>query len=97
MRRTLIALALSLLIGVADGFAFDSAQTPEPVPAVKVLDGAVVIDNPTSETVEVTVYAITGSVVRNERLDANSEERFELPSGYYIVKVGKLSKRVAVR
>lgn len=97
-------LALSLALGVADGFAFSQATSDDTVaaalelqPTVKVLSAGVEIDNPTEEAVDVAVYAITGTAVKALRVDASSKERIDLPAGCYIVKVGKLSKRIAVR
>lgn len=102
--RILSVFLLSLSLGVADGFAASSQpdngeliENAMPQPTVKVLGGAVEIENPTDEPVEFAVVAITGSTVCSQVVQPFSYERVELSSGYYIVKVGKLSKRVAVR
>lgn len=104
MKQIFLVLALSLSLGVADGFAFSQATSDDTVanalelqPSVKVLSAGVEIDNPTDEPVDVAVYAITGASVKATRLEPSAKERIDLPAGCYIVKVGKLSKRIAVR
>ncbi len=44
----------------------------------------------------VTIYALTGSIVRTERV-TNGKTVIDLSRGYYIVKVDKTAKRVIIR
>ncbi len=45
---------------------------------------------------QLTVYALTGQIVKTEQV-GNGKTTFDLPKGYYIVKVDKTVKKVIVR
>lgn len=60
-------------------------------------EGGVEIDNNSDTPVEVAVFAITGTLVKQLTADSGERVRIELPSGYYIVKAGNTSKRIAVK
>ena len=59
--------------------------------------GGVEIDNNSDTPVEVAVFAITGTLVKQLSADSGERVCIELPSGYYIVKAGNTSKRIAVK
>lgn len=66
-------------------------------PAVRVMHGAVEVSNPCDCSIDVTVFAITGTIVKQLQIPAGETLTLELPAGYYIIKAGKLSTRVAVK
>lgn len=78
---------------------------PEPVsavnvvaeqPTVKVVAGGVEVTVPGDAEYHVTVYALTGQIVKS--LNVTSGVNFvELPKGYYIVKCGVFSSRIVVK
>lgn len=66
-------------------------------PTIKVLRGAIEVYQPADGTLEVTVYALTGRIVANGDVPPGESVVIELPPGYYIVKAGHTSQRVAVK
>lgn len=76
-------------------------QQPEVVakqdtPQVKVRAGGISIDLPGDTSQHVQIYALTGQVVK--QFDAAPGQTVvDLPAGYYIVRVGALTIKVAVK
>lgn len=98
----LYILAIALCLAGAGTIAHaavgdDVAQEVVQQPAVRVIQGAVEVSNTADDTLDVTVFAITGTVVKQLQIPAGETVTLELPAGYYIVKAGKLSRRVAVK
>ena len=71
-------------------------MAPEPGVKVKATPCGVEIENSAAEPCTVVVVALTGQVVA--RLDAPSgTSSIELPAGYYIVRAGTATAKVAVK
>lgn len=100
IRIYILSLLLCLcggVVAVAQSAAENATVQVEQHASIKALNGAVEIDNATGKAVDVAVFAITGSLVKQVTIDSGESLRIELPSGYYIVKAGDTLKRVAVR
>lgn len=102
--KTIRIYILSLLLCLGGGevvVAQTAAETAtaqiEQHATIKARNGAVEIDNATDKAVDVTVFAITGALVKQQTISSGENLRIELPSGYYIVKAGDTSKRIAVK
>ena len=97
----LIVVALSIVGGSAIAFAEPAdagyAQNiTSSQPQVRVLRGQVEITVPGDEDRNVTIYALTGQVVKS--FTANpGVNTVDLPKGYYIVKCDRVSCRVVVK
>lgn len=65
-------------------------------PQVRVLNGQVEITVPGDEDRNVTIYALTGQVVKTITA-APGTTTVDLPKGYYIVKCDRMSCRVVVK
>lgn len=97
---TALAIGLAAAAPVALSAADDAAYQAEfqaQRPSVKVLTGGVEIDNPSTDAVDVTVYAITGTLVKHIQVAPGDKVTLDLSAGYYIVKVDRYSTRVAVK
>jgi len=95
MRRVYaIALAFCLLAGVPAVSA--SPETGQSPVELTVRKGLVKVSNIGDKVLEVYVYAITGALVSNFKVEPGAEETIELSSGYYIVKAADTTRRVAV-
>jgi hypothetical protein len=100
-----VAFALTLSVGVASAAEFSNA--PEPTPTVEnemeqiqisVTNGSTVhIKNAEGELLE--VYSITGEKVYTQRIDSPSKsyEFSNLPKGFYLVKAGKVTRKVYLK
>lgn len=66
-------------------------------PALRMVHGGVEvsIDGDARQTLE--VYALTGRLVASVPLNPGEPTLVELPSGFYILKIGKFSSRIAIR
>lgn len=65
-------------------------------PQVKVRAGGISIELPGDASLHVQIYALTGQVVK--QFDAAPGQTLvELPAGYYIVRVGAVTVKVAVK
>lgn len=93
-------MALSLLSGAATAYA-DAAPAAEQFAAaavtIKLEANHVKVDNPTDTAAEVAVFSITGTTIKHTSVQPGETLEIELPSGFYIVKAGKATQRVAVR
>lgn len=98
----------SLILALALGFSFGSAYAEpaesrdishtvgSPAAQVRVLGGRIEISIQGDEDCPVTIYALTGQVVKT--LNAQPGVTVvELPKGYYIVKCDRVSTRVVVK
>lgn len=85
--------AVSVFAEPGEGYAQTVVTTQ---PQVRVLGGRVEITVPGDEERPVTIYALTGQVVKS--LSASpGVTTVELPKGYYIVKCDRVSCRVVVK
>lgn len=62
---------------------------------VKVTDSGVEIHLAGEESMELTVYAITGQIVKSQSVEPGVTA-IELSRGYYIVRIGREAKRVVI-
>lgn len=85
---------MCLLAGIPSAGAV-VADEKTPV-ELSVRKGVVKVSNLGDETLEVYVYAITGALVSKFPVEPGSEETIELSTGYYIVKAGNVTRRVAI-
>lgn len=65
-------------------------------PVIKVIGNSVEVEISDDTQHSLTVYAITGQIVKNENIESG-RTIIELPRGYYIVKVDKTSTRIVIR
>ena len=86
--RTIYAILLSIVMAAAMPFAVSASD-----PGQKV---ELTVNKGTDEAVELKVYAITGALVANVSVAPGDEAVVELASGYYIVKVADIARRVAL-
>lgn len=76
----------------------DQIETEVQTPSVTVNEsGALVVKN--AEHMVLEVFAITGEKVYTLRIDSNSKvvENTNMTSGYYIVRIGKFTKKIFIR
>ena len=93
--RTIYAILLSIVMAAAMPFAV-SASDPGQKVELTVKKGTVKVANASDEAMELKVYAITGALVVNVSDAPGDEAVVELASGYYIVKVADIARRVAL-
>lgn len=95
-----ILLALTIVGTTAVAYAEPSEGMTQIVttsqPQVRVLHGSVEITIPGDEDRNVTIYALTGQVVKSFTAVPGANT-VELPKGYYIVKCDRVSCRVVVK
>lgn len=100
VRNILVASLVALSTGVAVPVAASPLEAPRTelaaMPAVRVVGGQVEITVPGDEARQVTVYTLTGQIVRTLTAQPGVTQ-IDLPAGYYIVKCDRLSQRVIVR
>lgn len=65
-------------------------------PSIKVVGQNVEITLPGDEARQVTIYAITGQVVKSLTIHPGTTS-IDLKSGYYIIKCDRMSQRVVIR
>ena len=64
---------------------------------IKLAENRLVIENLPKEDI-LEIYNIMGVKVYNRRVNAGTNEYIlSLPKGYYILKIGKLTKKIAIR
>lgn len=88
-------LAAPLAVTAAESQSADIVAKQDS-PQVKVRAGGISIDLPGEAPQHVQIYALTGQVVK--QFDAAPGQTLvELPAGYYIVRVGSTTVKVAVK
>lgn len=65
-------------------------------PAINVVGQQIEIEINDDDSHQLTVYALTGQIVKNETVEYG-KTLVDLPRGYYIVKVDKTAKRVIIK
>lgn len=101
--KTILLTALLLLAGggVSTYASGDSAQHigQEVVQqaVINVKGGSVEIENSSDEEIQVVIYGITGQIVKSFAAQPGDVTAVDLSAGYYIVKAGNVTRRVAVR
>lgn len=91
-----MATAQSAMATDAAEEAYGSIEQTAPEAEVKLAGQRVEIEIADDEDHQVTVYALTGQVVKSVKATYGTTV-IELPAGYYIVKVDRVAKRVIVR
>ncbi len=66
-------------------------------PTVRALHGGIELGNPLESSVTFAVYSITGQLVKQVDVAAGSQLSVDLPTGCYIVKCSKWSKKIVVK
>ena len=99
-RNISAALAVACVLALSPFAAFadttDDGVEMTPAPTVNVVGNQVEVEISDDDEHTVTIYALTGSIVRTERV-TNGKTVIDLSRGYYIVKVDKTAKRVIIR
>ena len=93
-------LVLCLSAGVVGAYAAPAAYGSDIAvreTVIKVENHAIVVENSSDTAVEVAVFSITGTMVKNISVAPGERTEIEVNTGFYIVKAGKHSQRVAVR
>lgn len=105
-RMKSIRIYLAALLLCLAGGVYCHADATENMPvqelaqqqaSIEIQSGSVKVINSSDAPVDVAVFAITGTVVKQACVDAGDELTIELPAGYYIVKAGSSARRVAVK
>lgn len=98
-----ILIILSLLCAGAPAFAepatepaVQTAARPDSSVKVRAVAGGVEIANAAEESCHVVIVALTGQVVTQEDVPGGVTT-IDLPPGYYIVRAGTVTAKVAVR
>ncbi len=65
-------------------------------PAINVVGQQIEIEISDDASHQLTVYALTGQIIKNETVEYG-KTLVDLPRGYYIVKVDKTVKRVIIK
>ena len=98
MKRFFHLLLLTAMLAAATAMSGADIPAAAAEAVVEVRSAAVEITNPSVEAIDVAIYAVTGTVVRQSTGGAGEAEVFELPAGYYIVKAGNAAAvRVLVK
>lgn len=101
--KAILIVALLLMTGggvaafAADDSARNIAQEVVHQTVIKVKGGSVEIENSSDEEIQVVIYGITGQVVKSFAAQPGDVTAVDLTAGYYIVKAGNVTRRVAVR
>lgn len=104
--KTLKAILIVVLLlmtggGIAAFAADDSArnigQEVVQQAVINVKGGSVEIENSSDEEIQVVIYGITGQIVKSFAAQPGDVTAVDLTAGYYIVKAGNVTRRVAVR
>ncbi len=100
MKKLLLALSLAIAAvavpEIAASPAIDSVATADE-PQVKITHGGVELSAAAQTPTHFYIYSITGQMIKSVSVDASSHTTIELPSGYYIVKCEKWSRRIVVK
>ena len=103
MKKALFIFLTSLVLSCAatvSAYAVTSeleTEVEESAPELNFTPEGISISNPGTEAVEVFIYAITGVEVTHFTVSQQSVQEINLASGYYIVRIGKLSHRIAIK
>jgi len=73
------------------------SEEPEIKTKIKLVDNKIIIENhPKDDVLE--IYNIMGMKVYSRRIKAGTNEyALSLTKGYYIIKIGKITKKIALR
>lgn len=99
--RHILALSIgAVLMAVPAAAQAEDTTAKEAIeqgaPTVKAQPGGIVIEVCDQEVTHVMIYALTGQVVKQFDVPQGATI-VELPAGYYIVRIGQTTKKVAVK
>ena len=78
------------------GDSLAKEATAQETPVIKAQPGGIAVDVYDPEASHVIIYALTGQVVKQLDLPQGTTI-IDLPSGYYIVRIGQTTAKVAVK
>src|SRR5690554_826206 len=82
---------------IGETSTFQPTYTMQDSVIIKLAENRLVIENLPKEDI-LEIYNIMGVKVYNRRVNAGTNEYIlSLPKGYYILKIGKLTKKIAIR
>ena len=105
--RTILTLSILLmsLISYGNDYVYSSEKQLAHIPSTMLQDSLkvvftesrLIIENlPTDNILE--IYNIMGAKVYTRRLKSGTNEyHIALPKGYYIIKIGKFTKKIAIK
>lgn len=91
-----MAICAPTVSAAPDGFATEISDDAVIEPQIKVAGAQVEIEISDDDSHQVTIYALTGQIVKNVTAE-HGHTAVELPRGYYIVKVDRVAKRVIIK
>lgn len=102
IRIILLLLILSVVgfgLAKASSFSFDSFVMEEPAEQTEiVMAGNRLIVKNLPEDGVLEIYSIVGVKVYSREIKAGTNEYpVNLPKGYYIIRIGKIAKKIALR
>lgn len=72
-------------------------EEPQEKSKIKLVDNQLIIEN-LLEDGTLEIYNIMGVKVYNRRVNAGTSQQFlSLPKGYYIIRIGKLTRKIAIK
>lgn len=105
MKKVVLILALTMGLGLssvsvagmpaAQGDIASSLAAAQP--SARGVHSAIELGNPLETAVVFQIYSITGQLVKTVDVSAGSVLTVDLPTGCYIVKCSKWSKKIIVR
>ena len=107
IHRTILTLSILLmsLISYGNDYVYSSEKQLDHIPSTMLQDSLkvvftesrLIIENlPTDNILE--IYNIMGAKVYTRRLKSGTNEyHIALPKGYYIIKIGKFTKKIAIK
>lgn len=99
----ILTMTLSLMAASVCTVAMPAAQSDVASslavaqPTVRALHGGLELGNPLEGAMTFAIYSITGQLVKQVDVAAGSAVSVDLPTGCYIVKCAKWSKKIVVR
>lgn len=104
MKKVILILAVALGLGLsapvvgmpaAQGDIASSLAAAQP--SARGVHSAIELSNPLETAVVFQIYSITGQLVKTVEVSAGVQSTVDLPTGCYIVKCSKWSKKIVVR
>lgn len=105
--RTILALVFLLMSFVSFGnnYVYSSGKQLDPISKISLQDSLrvvftenrLIIENLRTDNI-LEIYNIMGAKVYTRRLKSGTNEyHISLPKGYYIIKIGKFTKKIAIK
>ena len=105
MKKVVLSLIVALGLGAASVQVVGMPAAQNDIasslaaaqPSVRAVHSAIELSNPLETAVVFQVYSITGQLVKTVEVSAGAQVTADLPTGCYIVKCSKWSKKIVVR